>query len=41
MKNINFSVDKSKFKEQLQETVKWFKTQMWTLIFFILNPIFS
>jgi UDP-glucose 4-epimerase len=28
MKNINFSVDKSKFKEQLQETVKWFKTQM-------------
>lgn len=28
MENINFSVDKSNFKKQLQETVKWFETQL-------------
>ena len=28
MKKINFSVDKSKFKQQLSETVKWFKSQL-------------
>lgn len=28
MKNINFSVDKSKFKQQLGETVKWFESQL-------------
>ena len=27
LKNINFEVDNSKFKEQLEETVKWFKKE--------------
>ena len=27
LKNINFEVDSSKFKEQLEETVRWFKKQ--------------